>query len=444
VISGGTTQTAPAFTTHPQSQTVAAGSNVTFTVTVTGSPVPTLQWRRDGTNLAGATSASLALTNVQAANAGSYTVVATNAAGSATSNPATLTVTTGGGTSAPTIVTQPLSLRARTGGVIALTVAATGNPMYQWRKDGVNIAGATAETLVLENVGAAQAGSYTVQVSNAAGSVTSDAATLTVADGPESAVTNLSVRTSLATGSTLIVGFATTANRGMLIRGIGPTLSGFGLSGVMEDPRIDLVPQGQSVAVASNNDWDAALAPLFTSLGAFPLVAGSKDGALRREVTGPHSALVTGTGAGILLVEVYDAAAAGTAGRLVNVSARNRVGTGDNVMIAGFFVAGEVANTLVIRAVGQRLVDFGVTGVLANPKLEIYETRNGQSVKLAENDNWNAALQPYADRVGGFPLLAGSNDSTLVLSLPPGLYSAVVSGVGATTGEALVEVYELR
>ena len=89
---GTPTPAAPVFTLHPSSQTVAAGTNVTFTASSTGVPAPAYQWKKDGVNIDGATSSSLTITNVQAANTGSYTVVATNTQGSATSNPATLNI----------------------------------------------------------------------------------------------------------------------------------------------------------------------------------------------------------------------------------------------------------------------------------------------------------------------------------------------------------------
>lgn len=440
IIIAGAANVAPSITTQPVSQSVAVGGNVTFTVTVSGTPAPTLQWRKDGVNLAGQTASTLSLTNVQLDDAGDYSVVATNAEGSVTSNVATLTVTGGSGAGAPVIVAHPWSFTGRAGATVVLTVAATGAETYQWRKDGTDLAGATAETLVLDGLNSAQAGSYTVVVGNGLGSVTSDAATVGVASSGTSRIFNLSVRTNLAAGGNLIVGFVSEGEKSMLVRAIGPTLgeAPFNLAGVHPDPRMDLVPAGGSV-VDSNDDWSDALTPVFASVGAFPLGAGSRDAALRRTISGPHSAVVQGAGAGVLLVEAYDS---GGAGRLVNVSARNRVGTGADVLIAGFFIDGTVAKTVVVRAIGPKLADFGVPGVLADPKLELFRSGNQ---KLAENDQWNAALLAVINRTGaaGLPLPAGSNDSTLVATLPPGAYSAVVSGVGETTGEALVEVYEM-
>jgi hypothetical protein len=439
VISGGAVATAPAITAQPGPQTVNVGGTATFSVAVSGSPAPTFQWTKNGANITGATASSFVISNVQASDAGSYAVVARNSAGTATSNPATLTVSTVSVGTAPTIVTQPVGVTAAPGGTVALTVVATGSPApnYQWRRGTTSLAGATDATLLLPAVDAAVAGAYSVVVSNSAGTVTSTSANLAVSAGT-ARLSNLSVRASLASGATLIVGFATNGNRSVLIRGVGPTLGVFGVPGFMTDPRLELY-NSASVQINANDDWAAALAPGFAAVGAFPLAVGSKDAALQAGVAGPHTAQLKGTGAGVVLVEVYDAGS-GTAVRLVNVSARNFVGTGDNILIAGFVVDGTVGRTLLIRAVGPTLAAFGVPGTLTDPKLEILSDK---AVKLVENDNWSSTLESTATSVGAFPLLTGSRDAALVVTLPPGAYSAQVSGIANGTGEALIEVYEV-
>ncbi len=171
----------PVITAQPQSQTVTAGANVTFSVSATGTPAPTYQWRKNGTYISGATQSSYTLTSVNSGHAGYYSVVVTNAYGSVESSNATLTVTT-----APAITTQPLSQTVTTGANVNLTVVASGSaPLsYQWKKNGTNISGATSSTLGLNNVQSADAGSYTVVVANSAGSATSSAATLVVNASP--------------------------------------------------------------------------------------------------------------------------------------------------------------------------------------------------------------------------------------------------------------------
>ncbi len=442
VIGGGVTTVAPAITAQPEATSVAVGGTATFTVTATGTPAPTYQWRKDGTALGGATANRLTLNGVQAADAGTYTVVVTNSAGTVTSSGATLTVTggnTGGGNAAPVIVAQPISVNVVAGGSAALTVVATGSPApaYQWRRDNVPITGATRETLLIGSVAAGNAGAYTVDVSNALGFKASEPATLRVIAGA-SRLANLSVRTNLAASQLLIVGFATNGGKSVLLRGIGPTLGAFGVGGTLGDPRLAVF--SGAAQVAANDDWAASLANVFSGLGAFALSDGSKDAALQLTVTGAQTAQISGAAGtgGVVLVEVYDAGA-GTAQRLVNVSARSQVGTGDNILIAGFVVDGAVAKTLLIRAVGPTLAAFGVGGALTDPKLEIF---SGQT-KIVENDNWSTVTEATAAGVGAFALGTASRDAALLVTLPPGAYSAQVAGIAGGTGEALVEVYEV-
>lgn len=179
-VGGGPVVVAPAITTQPASQTVTAGSTVTFVVVASGTSPFTYQWRKDGTPITGATGATLTLTSVTSASAGSYTVVVSNSAGSATSNPAVLTVSSVA--VAPTITVQPVSQTVNVGANVTFTVGATGTaPLrYQWQKNGVNLTGATNSSLTLTSVTTGSAGGYRAVVSNSAGSATSATATLTV------------------------------------------------------------------------------------------------------------------------------------------------------------------------------------------------------------------------------------------------------------------------
>lgn len=133
--------------------------------------------------------------------------------------------------------------------------------------------------------------------------------------------------------------------------------------------------------------------------------------------------------------------------RLVNLSSRARVGTGDNALIAGFVVGEGAEKRVLVRAAGPSLAPFNLTGTLANPRLELY---NSQGIKIAENDDWGVASGNTAATAADFRAAgafafasATSTDSALVATLPPGSYTAKVSGDGAATGVALVEVYDL-
>ncbi len=135
----------------------------------------------------------------------------------------------------------------------------------------------------------------------------------------------------------------------------------------------------------------------------------------------------------------------------MNLSCRARVGTGADVLTAGFVIRGTSPRRLLIRGVGPTLGNLGVTGTLADPKLEVI--RQGDTTPLATNDNWSTPVAPAtataADltaafgSVGAFALTAGSRDAALIVTLPPGTYTAQVSGVNNTVGIAIVEVYDL-
>ena len=190
----GASATAPAITTQPVSQTVTAGGAVSFTVVASGNPSPTYQWQKGGVVIGGATNATYTIASAVTGDSGSYTVVATNSAGSATSTAATLTVNAAN--VAPTITTQPLSQTAMEGSSVTFTVIANGTPTptYRWRKNGVNISGATSSSYTMAGVSASSAANYTVVVTNSIGSITSNTAVLTVVIPPNSAVVSFTVQ----------------------------------------------------------------------------------------------------------------------------------------------------------------------------------------------------------------------------------------------------------
>lgn len=263
---------------------------------------------------------------------------------------------------------------------------------------------------------------------------------------------NLSVRTGTGSPeSPLTIGFAVTGgSKNLLVRAVGPTLTAFGVSGAVEDPKLDLY-NAAGVRTNGNDNWNTSDAAVFKGVGAFDFPQGSKDAALVTTIT-PANPIAAETSTvrissntatpGIALVELYDAAA-GTSARLTNVSARTHVGTGGDILIAGFNIQGTGKRRLLIRAVGPTLGLFGVPGTLADPKLEIYKSENSTSTKIAENDNWVASASATFASVGAFQLNPGSADAALVIELDPGSYTAQITGVGDTTGVALVEVYEL-
>lgn len=277
--------------------------------------------------------------------------------------------------------------------------------------------------------------------------------------GTAGRLVNLSVRTFAGADlNTLIAGFSVVGSGGrtLLVRGVGPTLAGFGVSGAHPDPMI--TAYAGTAVIEANNAWGAArnasaIAATAPAVGAFALPAGSADAALLADFPAGFGYTVHVTGAagatGVALMEIYDASGAASnppavpAARLANVSARSGVGTGAGILIAGFAV-NENPRAVLVRGVGPVLAAFGVTDTLANPRLRIFQ---GAQL-IAENDDWSAAsnasaVAGAAASVGAFALGAGGADAALLLTLPPGAYTAQISGVNDTTGIALVEVYEL-
>jgi N-acetylmuramoyl-L-alanine amidase len=344
------------------------------------------------------------------------------------------------GVGVPAITSQPPGKRVVVGGELSLGVTATGAaPLaYQWRLNGVALAGATGATLVIPAAKAADAGDYSVVITNALGAATSVAAEVAV--DPAAWLSSVSLRTTLAVGQTVTMGFVVNGgSKDLLVRAAGPALAAFGLPAFMADPRMELFRDG--VKVADNNDWPAAFGPVFSGLGAFPFPAASRDSALLRPVRGAHTVEVTGTAGGTVLAEVYDAGS-GSAARLIGLAARNRVGTGSDVLIAGFYLSGTGTRRVLIRGIGPALAlpPFNLPGVLANPRIEV---RDGAG-KIAENDDWNPTLAAVFAQVGAFPLTPGSRDAAVVVTLTAGIsYTVQVAGADGGVGEGIVEIYEL-
>jgi hypothetical protein len=363
-------------------------------------------------------------------------LIALNAAGATigTSTVVNAPITAG----LPVITAQPVAQAVASGASATLSVATTSSTpvALQWYLNGSAIAGATQATYAVPVAQSANAGSYTVSISNAAGSVTTQPALLRLLSTAR--LTNLAVRTAMAANQRLIVGF--TINGGgenVLLRAAGPSLAQFGVRAFMPDPKLEVF-QGTS-KIAENAAWSATLSPTFAAVGAFPLTSGSQDSALVQSFTDGGSAQVSGAQAGLVLEELYEVDAK-AGGRLVNLSARNQVGTGENVLIAGFHIGGTGTLRVLLRAVGSTLTTFGVPNVLVAPKLELYDAAG---TKLGESQSWDPALATTFANVGAFALPAGSKDAAMLVTLAAGKnYTVQVSGVSGETGEALIEIYE--
>jgi endonuclease I len=363
---------------------------------------------------------------------------------------------------APQIVNQSGGADAVAGGSTSFFISATGQPTptYQWFKDGIALSGGTGATFSIPLVSEADAGAYTVTAMNPIGQARSTPIRLMIRPSV-SRLINVATRAAVGAGdAALIAGFVIggTENKAVLIRGAGPALAAFAVSGALVDPKLELY-QG-TTKLAENDDWLASDASVQAGAGAFAFAPGSKDAALIQTLPpGPYTVHLrpspnTATQSGVGLVEVFelaDSTAATTTTRLVNLSTRALVGTGQDILIPGIVVGPPGANNVnasrgvLIRAVGPGLVDFGVSGTLQYPKIKVV-VGNGEVV--AENIGWQSApnqdaLVAATTRVGAFPLRANRADSALLLSLLPVPYTIQVSGADGGTGVALVEVYEV-
>lgn len=266
---------------------------------------------------------------------------------------------------------------------------------------------------------------------------------------------NVSTRSAAGSRSqTLIVGFVTqgSADTKMLLRGVGPGLASFGVSGFLPDPEIALYDSSGALQLSDNNWGDAgnaaAIAAAEQEVGAFALSNGSLDAAALATLgPGGYTFDVYGNagGTGIALAEAYDTNASPpsfSGPRAVNFSCRSTTSPGAGVLTAGFVVEGGNAKRVLIRAVGPSLSSFGVTGVLADPTLTLYSA--GTAIATS-GPGWSgdAVLGSVFADVGAFGLAAGSGDSAMTLLLAPGPYTAQVASQSGASGVALVEVYEV-
>jgi len=304
----------PTISTQPASVVANLGKPASFSVVASGTAPFTYQWYKNGTAITGATLATYSLATADAASAGAYSVLVSNVVGSVKSSAATLSVI-----APPVIVTQPMSLTIHEGKSASFTVLASSSVAmsYQWCRNGVALAGATSASLAIPVTSSTNAGSYTVIVSNAAGSVSSTAVNLTVTAAPTyNRMCTISVRTVVdAANASSVIGFVTEGNgtRRFLVRGVGPGLADYGVNSFLARPKVEVHSKvaGVETLIASNLSWgsEAKAAQAFIEAGAFPLAEGSADAAAVIEVpAGSYTVTLTGVSGstGVALVEIYE------------------------------------------------------------------------------------------------------------------------------------------
>jgi hypothetical protein len=237
----------------------------------------------------------------------------------------------------------------------------------------------------------------------------------------------------------LIGGFFITGSgqKKVIVRALGPSIP---VPSALSDPVLEL-HDASGALLATNDNWRTSQQDAIIAAGVAP--TNDKESALVATLpVGSYTVVVRGAknATGIGLVEVYDLDEVRGTVRLGNISARGYVLTGNNVLIGGFIVGGgDWRTTLVARAIGPSLTNFGIPNALADPTLALH---NVNGTLIAWNDNWRDTQESALQATG----IAPSNDRecAIMATLPPGSYTAIVAGRGAATGVGLVEIYNLH
>jgi hypothetical protein len=374
----------------------------------------------DGAVYSGTGTPSLGILGAAAGlNGNIYQCLVANQYGFAVSNPVSLTVAAGPPAPvAPTITDLPVSQTVAVGTALTLYAAAAGTAPYyfQWLKNGVAFgtpawSDAPASSYTFQAAQVSDSGVYAIRVTTSAGSATSPGATVTVQAPGAPEISAQPQSQSVAAGAAAV---------------LSVSASGAGLSYQWQ---VD----GTSIAGATQPTLNLGAIGT-TQAGSYTVVVTNGNGS----VTSSPAIVTVATDA-----------------RPVNLSSRAGVAGTSQPLVAGFVISGATAETLLVRAVGPTLAQFGVIGALANPQLTVYDSA-GKAV--ASNSGWgaqpvggvsavSAGIQPATaavfSQVYAFALPAGSADSAMVLTLPPGSYTAQVTGLPGASGIALVEVYEV-
>ncbi len=422
-------------------ETAAAGSALQFSASAIALPFSTYQWFKDGSALPGATSATRAFPSLSAADAGIYSVVASNPAGTGISNHLLLSVTAApppSGDGAPLFVTQPVSQTAPTGSSVTFSASVSGSPtpVVVWYRNGLTFSGWTGSSLTMVGVSSNDAGNYWAVATNSAGSATSATATLSVGSTPPPGATTpvftLQPQSATATAKTT-VSFTASATGTP-----APTYQwrkdGAAISGATT----------AKLTLASVNKGSA---------GTYTVLAANSAGSA---VSNPATLTVTNSRAAApsdpTLADLEASADRATspatddlgpvASRLVNVSVLTFLPAGREGAALGFVIEGPGPRRVLLRAIGPSLADFSVPGCSENPRLAVH--RDGSLV--TGNDDWAgaAALREAFVQAGAFPLPDPSSlDAALVFEAAPGAYTVTCSDAAHNAGTVLLEIYEL-
>ena len=230
-----------------------------------------------------------------------------------------------------------------------------------------------------------------------------------------------------------------TTPKNVLIRAIGPSLTGSGVPDALADPVLELHGPDTFVTI-TNNNWRATQETEIQSTG-IPPTNDLESAIMATLAPGAYTAIVkgVGNGIGVALVEVYDLNQ-GVDSKLANLSTRALVSTGDDIVIGGFMLGGNgAADRIVVRGIGPSLAAAGVPNDLTDPTLEL---RDGNGTLLVANNDWQDDAVQAAEIVDAGLAPTNSLESGIAMTLSPGSYTALLAGSNNGAGIGVVEVYD--
>jgi len=252
---------------------------------------------------------------------------------------------------------------------------------------------------------------------------------------------NISTRMRVLTGENVLIGGFIVNGvdpKKVLLRGIGPSLGAFGVTGTLQDPMVELHDHTGAI-IATNDNWRETQQSEIIATGLQP--SDDHEAAVLRTLSpGAYTVIERGNNdaTGIGVIEAYDLDAAANS-NLANISTRGFVDTGNNVMIGGFIIGAGNGARVLVRALGPSLAALGIANALANPVMELHDANGGI---VRSNDSWRDTQQ--AEILGSGLPPANDLEAAIIATLEPGAYTVVVSGNNGVTGVGLVEVYNLR
>jgi len=415
---------APEITLQPADIVATIGTTATFSAAVTGVPAPTYEWRRDDIVLSGENAPTLTLTDLRAAQAGHYSAVITNSAGSATSRAAALRV----------------NQRSFAGAYFGYFGGSLDSCAFYIRDDNTGVflgyspgaaTGYFARQLIVD-----ADGRFTFSATTVARPQISSEAFFSGHIGPDFALSGsvdgklFAAKRAAENSTSNFAGYyeAGAAGSSDLLRCIiSPAADVFVLSETaasVDGGTGTVNPVGElRVTTARSQSLVGILLPSTLRLSA--------------TLTDLQAQMIVFSG-------VEKKSPAASEQRLVNLSSRVWAGPAEHVAVAGFVISGEQAKPVLIRAAGPALAQFGLTASLASPQLDVYR----EGVHIASNAGWSAAanlaaLTAATLRAGAFAFSHGSRDAALLQTLPPGTYTVNISATSGPAGLALIEIYDL-